>query len=107
MVEVADRKASGTEFEAAQHWARLAEAAHRDALAQLDNAMAIRLQLLADRLQTELAPETPLTGPIVVAGGRPRLWVDLVLFVEMAPEPRTYQLTLEGAAGREVLFETF
>jgi len=106
LAAVADKTASGTDFGAAMGWARLAEAAHRDALAQLDDAASIRLQLLADRLAAALVPEINLSGPLSGAGERPRLWIDFVLFVEMAPDPKTYRLSLEGAVGREVLFET-
>ena len=106
MAVVANRTASEEDFGKALRWARLAEAAHRDALAQLDNAAAIRLQLMADRLAPVLPTGIGLAGPLAAAGERPRLWIDLVLFIEMALDPKTYRLSLEGSDGRVVLFET-
>ena len=60
----------------------------------------------AGRLAPVLPTGIGLAGPLAAAGERPRLWIDLVLFIEMALDPKTYRLSLEGSDGRVVLFET-
>ncbi len=80
--------------------ARAADAAHREALYALSDAKSLRLRILKD----ELAPEVlELT---LVPGDVPRLWVDLITFVVMEPDPKTYRLVQHGEGSREVLLET-
>ncbi len=84
--------------------ARLAEAAHADAVAALRDARSLRLQVLSDETAGFLAngQGMPPLELVVVPGETPRLWIDLVTSVVMEPDPHTYRLVQD----RETLFET-
>ena len=89
--------------------ARLAEAAHFDAVLALRDAKSIRLQILKDDLAVIVAatPEARETFDLaLVPGDPPRLWIDLVTSVIMEPDPRTYRLVQDSQSGRDVLLET-
>lgn len=89
--------------------ARLAEAAHFDALLDIRDAATLRLQVLKEELQPVIAGRRDV-GEFVelslVPGFPPRLWVDLVSYVIMAPDARTFRFQRDTSAGHEVLFET-
>lgn len=96
-------------FRAALRRARLAEAAHAEAVMGLSDSKSIRLQLLKDDLVPIVAsnPEAAdLFDLVLVSGGEPRLWIDLVSFVVMAPDYRTYRLVEDRRSGREILIES-
>ena len=64
-------------------------------------------------LKDELAPIVASTRDAqdffslaLVPGDPPRLWLDLISSVVMAPNPRTYRLIEDTDAGREILLET-
>ena len=42
----------------------------------------------------------------LVPGDPPRLWIDLITSIVMAPDPRTYRLVQDGQSGRQTLLET-
>ena len=89
--------------------ARLAEAAHAEAVEGLKDAKSLRLQVLKDELQPIMAePEAARHGfdLVVGPGETPKLWIDLITSVVMEPDPRTYRLVEDGQDGRETLFET-
>ncbi|MBI2718868.1 MAG: hypothetical protein HY245_08295 [Rhizobiales bacterium] len=89
--------------------ARAAEAAHQDAVQALRDAKSIRLQLLKDDLGAVLAASSEARQVFDLAlmlGEPPRLWIDLVSFVVMEPDARTYRLLRDSEAGRDILAET-
>lgn len=89
--------------------ARLAEAAHHEAVLGLKDAMSLRLQVLKDDLMPVIAGSAAAQstfGLALAPGQSPRLWIDLITSVIMEPDPRTYRLIRDGAVGRETLFET-
>lgn len=89
--------------------ARLAEAAHFEAVLDIKDAQTLRLQVLKDDLAPVVADNNAATSFIdlaLVPGDPPRLWVDLITFVIMAPDPRTYRLVQDSPAGRQTLLET-
>lgn len=89
--------------------ARLAEAAHFDALVDIRDAATLRLQVLMDALRPVLTGRPDTAGFIdlsLVAGFPPRLWVDMVSYVIMAPDARTYRFQRDVQGGHEVLFES-
>ena len=88
--------------------ARIAEAAHHEAVLALRDAKSIRLQLLKDDLAAAAAsPEAfDLFDLALVPGDPPRLWIDLTAFVVMEPDPRSYRLLEDRRDGREILFES-
>jgi len=109
---VSEAAASGLEsggFATALRDARLAEAAHFEAVLDLRDAKSLRLQVLKDELAALLAtaPQPARFFDLaLVPGEPPRLWIDLVTSVIMEPDPRTYRLLQDSQAGREVLLET-
>jgi len=89
--------------------ARIAEAAHFDALLDIRDAKTLRLQVLKDDLAPIIAANAE-AGRIfdlsLVPGDPPRLWIDLITGVVMEPDPRTYRLIKDTHSGRETLAET-
>jgi hypothetical protein len=93
---------------AALREARLSEAAHHEAVLSLRDSKSLRLQLLKD----DLAPVVAATPEAVevfdlalIAGEPPKLWIDLITFVVMEPDHRTYRIIEDRQNGREILFE--
>lgn len=89
--------------------ARLAEAAHLDAVLHVQDAKGLRLAALRSRIAPELEgyPEAHHMVELrVMPGEVPRLWIDLISSVVMAPDGRTYRLEQDGDGARRVLFET-
>jgi hypothetical protein len=87
----------------------LAEAAHFEAVLDIRDAQTLRLQVLKDELAPIIAANAEATAFVdlaLVPGDPPRLWVDLITFVIMAPDPRTYRLMQDGPGGRQILLET-
>jgi hypothetical protein len=89
--------------------ARLAEAAHFEAVLDIRDAQTLRLQVLKDDLAPAVlanADAAAFVDLALVPGDPPRLWIDLITSVVMAPDPRTYRLVQDGRAGRQTLLET-
>ena len=89
--------------------ARLAEAAHFEAVLDIRDAQTLRLQVLKDELAPEILANVEAAAFVdlaLVPGDPPRLWIDLITSVIMAPDPRTYRLVQDGPAGRRTLHET-
>ena len=86
--------------------ARLAEAAHFEAVLGIKDSKSLRLQVLKDDM-APLITATPEAANVfdlaLVPGEPPRLWIDLISFVEMEPDYRTYRLQQDNQAGREAL----
>ncbi len=89
--------------------ARLAEAAHFEAVLGIRDSKSLRLQALKEDLAPAISA-TPEAAKIfdlaLVPGESPRLWVDLISSVVMEPDYRTYRLLQDNQSGRETLFET-
>ncbi|MGE3874804.1 MAG: hypothetical protein AB7F74_17775 [Parvibaculaceae bacterium] len=89
--------------------ARLAEAAHFEAVLDIRDAQTLRLQVLKDELAPMILANTEAASFIdlaLVPGDPPRLWIDLITAIVMAPDPRTYRLVQDGPGGRQTLLET-
>ena len=89
--------------------ARLAEAAHFEAVLDIRDAQTLRLQVLKDELAPVITANAEAASFIdlaLVPGDPPRLWIDLVTAILMAPDPRTYRLVQDSPAGRQTLLET-
>jgi hypothetical protein len=97
------------ELEAALRAARHAEALHRESLSLISDAATLRLAVLKDELAAYVAGNKAARGFFALAilpGEKPRLWLDLVHWVEMAPDPRSYRLIGDRESGLESLLET-
>lgn len=89
--------------------ARQAEAAHFEAALALQDSKSLRLQILKDDLLplVDAAPEArELFGLALIPGEAPKLWIDLISFVVMEPDHRTYRFLQHRQDRREILFET-
>jgi hypothetical protein len=88
--------------------ARVAEAAHFEAVLDIRDAETLRLQVLKDDLAQAVASgEARRYFDLVLSQGNPpRLWIDLIGYVVMEPNPRSYRLVQDTQTGREILYET-
>src|SRR5262245_4817522 len=96
-------------FEESLRRARLAQSAHFDALADIKDAQTLRLQALRDDLFPLVESNARLQDFVdlaLIPGDPPRLWIDLVTYAVMGPEPRTYCLIQDHATGHESLFSS-
>lgn len=89
--------------------ARLAEAAHLEAVLGIKDSKSLRLRVLLDEVSPLIA-NTPgaaeLFDLVIAPGESPRLWIDLISSVVMEPDFRTYRLEQDSQGGREVLLQT-
>ena len=110
-----DRTAEGGEragrlpsLSAAIRAARVEVADRAQALGDLRDAEIARLELLRELMEpvlAEMPPEVDLFDVGLVPGEHPRLFVDMVAFVEMARDRRTYRLVQDRRHARAVLYE--
>lgn len=89
--------------------ARHAEALHQESLALVRDAETLRLAALRDELAAFVAGHEAARAFFalsILPGEKSRLWLDLVHWVEMAPDARSYRFTGDRDTGRESLLET-
>ncbi|MEZ5876740.1 MAG: hypothetical protein R3D43_02655 [Tepidamorphaceae bacterium] len=89
--------------------ARLNEAERRDVIESLREGEVARLEMLQDALADvfESVPEeSDLFDGAILPGNPPRLWVDVLAYVSMARDRRTYQFVQEARYGRRTIYET-
>lgn len=88
--------------------ARVEAAERTDVMMDLRQAEIARLEMLKEALDPVFA-ETPKEVDIfdvgLVPGERPRLFVDMVAFVEMGRDRRTYRFMRDGRSGRVCVAE--
>ena len=99
---------TGRSLKAALRKARLVQAERNDALADLRAAEKARLDMLADEIApifNEIPNAYDFEG-VVSAGTRPRLWIDMLAFVVMAEDKRTYRFMKDSRLGRDLIFES-
>lgn len=101
--------ATHDQFTEALRKARIAEAAHLDALQNVTDARGLRLSALRESLLPHLKGH-PLaegfTELTLQPGDTPRLWIDLISAVIIEPDTRTYKLIQDSNGRREVLHQT-
>lgn len=88
--------------------ARLDGAERAQATGDLRDAELARLDLLREMLDpvlAEIPPEVDLFDVGVVPSPRPRLFIDMIAFVEMGHDRRTYRLFQDRRDGRVLLAE--
>jgi hypothetical protein len=89
--------------------ARTTQADRQDAVAEVSAAETARLELVLSELGSvvaEIPDEADQFLCALVPGEPPRLWVDMVSYVVMAPDKRTYRFVTDTRAGRVVRLET-
>ncbi|NMD06602.1 MAG: hypothetical protein GYA66_01350 [Phyllobacteriaceae bacterium] len=101
--------ATHDQFTQALKTARLAEAAHVDALLNVKEARGLRLAALRECLLPKLAGHPMAEGFAELTlqpGETPRLWIDLISSVVVEPDTRSFRLEQERDGRRDLLHET-
>ena len=89
--------------------ARLSQAERSDVIVDLREAEQARLELLFDELEPvfdEIPDNLEQFECAMVPGDPPRLWIDMLVYVVMGPDKRTYRLIKDLRDGRQVLQES-
>lgn len=89
--------------------ARIEEAERSSVAAELRGAEIARLEMLQETLQpvfAQLPRDAELFDMGLIPGEKPRLFVDMVAFVEMARDRRTFRFIQETRSGRILLAES-
>jgi hypothetical protein len=97
------------DLKAAVRRARLEDAERSSVSAELRGAELARLEMLDEVLQpvfAQLPREADLFDQGLVPGEKPRLFVDMVAFVEMARDRRTFRFLQDTRSGRVLLAES-
>ena len=97
------------ELKAAIRRQRIADAERSGAIYDLRGAELARLEVLDEALAPiygGLPPEIDLFDHGIVPSGRPRLYVDIVAFIEMGRDSRFYRFLLDTHEGRIALGES-
>jgi len=88
--------------------ARLAQVEHSDAMADLRAADMAHLELLGEELKPvldELPPHAEQFDFQIIGGGQPRMWIDMLAYIRMGRDRRSYQVMKSTRTGRKLLFE--
>ena len=89
--------------------ARLDEAERSDVIAELRGAELARLEMLEERIEPVLAQvpkDVDLFDTGIIPGAHPRLFIDMIAFVEMARDRRTYRFVQDARHGRVTIAES-
>lgn len=89
--------------------ARLSQADRIGVIVDLREAELARLELLFDELRPvfdEMPEQYDQFECALVPGDTPRLWLDMLAYVAMGADKRTYRLVKDRREGRHVLFES-
>jgi hypothetical protein len=99
-----------TPLKAALREARLEEGYRQDSIYAIRDVEYTRLHILFERLDalfTEIPSHIDLFDLGLKPSEKPRLWIDMVSFVEMAEDRRLYRFYQDTRAGRVLLFQDF
>jgi hypothetical protein len=102
-------RAAPPDLKALVRRARLDDAERSSVVAELRGGELARLELLRDALEpvfAQVPPHAELFDHGLVPGEKPRLFVDMVSFVEMARDRRCYRFIQETRGGTVVLAES-
>lgn len=89
--------------------ARLENAERTDVVTDLRSAEMTRLEILREHLQPvfdEVPGDCDFFDPGLAPGDKPRLFIDMVAFVEMARDRRSYRFLQDSRVGRTTLSES-
>ncbi len=89
--------------------ARLEQAEQSDVLAELRGAEIARLEMLAEELEpvyAQIPDHIDMFDAGVTPGERPRLFIDMIGFVEMDDDKRTYRFVQDTRHGRIIVKES-
>ncbi len=107
---VPDKASKPASLKSAIRAARLDEAERAQAVGDLRGAEVARLQLLSEAIEPvlrQVPTDVDMFDSGIVAGGeRPRLFIDMISFVEMDRDRRSYRFLQDTRHGRMVLADT-
>jgi hypothetical protein len=89
--------------------ARLNEVERSDVIVDLREAEIARLELLQEALADvfeSIPPDSDLLECALIPGSPPRLWIDVLAYVCMGRDKRTYRFVKDTRYGRQVILET-
>lgn len=104
-----EREGRVSGLSAALRTARIEEAERSQVVGDLRDAEMARLDLLREMMEPVLAqipPDVDLFDTGMVPGEHPRLFIDMIAFVEMARDRRTYRFMQDRRDGRVLLAES-
>lgn len=93
----------------AMHRAREEQAERTDVLVDMRDAEIARLEVLHGGLGDSLKvipADNDMFEIVLSRGNKPRLWIDMLAFVVMGRDRRTYRFMRDTRDGRQVLFES-
>jgi hypothetical protein len=102
-------RAGSPSLTAAVRQARVEEAERSDAVAELRGAEIARLEMLQDAIRPVLGQvpdHVDLFDAGIVPGERPRLFIDMIGFVEMGRDRKTYRFLQDTRHGRVTIIES-
>lgn len=108
-VDEPDAEATPPSLKSAVRKARVDQAERSDVVSDLRRAELARLEMLQEAFRPILAQvpaNVDLFDSGIVAGERPRLFIDMIAFVEMTHDRRTYRFVQETRNGRVTLAES-
>nr|WP_321456149.1 hypothetical protein [uncultured Cohaesibacter sp.] len=88
---------------------RIADVEQNSVVVELGDTERARLEILNDALEDvskELPEDMEMLTFQIVPGRKPRFWIDITSFVEMARDKRTYRFLKDTRLGRVVLAES-
>lgn len=104
-----DEPQLGSRLKRAMRRARVDEAERSEVIATLRGAEMARLEMLRDALEPLLAeapPDIDLFDVAIMPGEHPRLFIDMIGFVDIAPDRRSYRFVQDTRHGRIALAES-
>lgn len=99
---------AGRDLKAAIQKARIEDAERSDLAADLRAGEFSRLEMLYKILNpvfSQLPKDADMFNHGLVPGERPRIYIDMVAFIEMSRDRKTYRFLLDTSAGRQLLGE--
>jgi hypothetical protein len=96
-------------LKAAMRRARVESAEQGEAVADLRRAETVRLELLEEAVRPvfdQAPPDVEMFDPGISHGERPRLFLDMISFVDLAHDRRTYRFFQDTRHGRVLIAES-
>lgn len=88
---------------------RIQEAERTGVIVALRDAELARLEILGDKLKpvfAQVPDHIDLFDTGLIPGDPPRLWIDMISFVEMARDKRTFRFLQDSRLGRSIILES-
>ncbi len=103
------KKVADGRLDKALRSARMAQADHLNAIFEIRDIQHLRLEALREDLEKVISekPGAQDVTDLTVDASEPyRLWIDVLSYVIMEPDPRTYRFVQDTEEERQLIFET-